>query len=112
VTLPRVLLEELNRLGFVQIDDERDFVFVRTEMSNQFRLRLAGLGKATWRVGLQWRSTGGLGGLPAAFVAVALGSLGMSSDGDTIDLSTSDVLMTLPRLIEECVLPLVDLPRG
>jgi hypothetical protein len=106
------MVEELNRLGFAQVDDERDFVFVRTEMSNQFRLRLEALGRATWRVGLQWRSTGGLGGLPAAFVAVALGSLGMSSDGDTIDLSTSDMLTTLPRLVEECVVPLVDLPRG
>ena len=60
------MVEELNRLGFVQIDAERNFVFVRTEMSNQFRLRLEALGKATWRVGLQWRSTGGLASIPTA----------------------------------------------
>ena len=46
---------------------------------------------------------------PNPILPISLSSLGKSLDGVTINLSPGELLDVLPRLMAECVLPMVDL---
>ncbi len=105
---PDAMVRELNRIGFVQVDDELASVFTRTAVGSALLLRLEPLSEAEWRVGIWWRSTAELDTLPRTPVPFSLGRLGKSHDGDTIDLTSEELITRLPRLIEDCVLPTVE----
>lgn len=107
--LPDELVHQLNALGFALTEVGRVHTFARAAIGSEVYLTVEPLGEDTWRVGAKWRQPVEWGRMPNPIVPVSLGRLGRSSDGATIDLSTGDLLSRLPRLLGECVLPMVDL---
>jgi hypothetical protein len=107
--LPDELVHQLNALGFTLTDVGQVYTFVRAAIGSEVYLTVEALGQDTWRVGAKWRQPVEWGRTPNPMVPVSLERLGRSSDGATIDLSTRDLLSRLPRLLGECVLPMVDL---
>jgi hypothetical protein len=107
--VPSDLVRELNEVGFALVASGRTHTFARTAIGNELELTLEPLGSSVWRVGLKWRPSAEPGRAPYALVPMSLGRLGDSVDGVTIDLSTTLLVETLPRLLTESILRLVDL---
>ena len=110
--VPSELVLELNELGFALVSSSRVHTFARTTIGNELELTLEPRGSSAWRVGLKWRPSAEVGRAPYALVPVSLGRLGESEDGVTLDLSTTFLVDTLPRLLTESILPLADLTPG
>ena len=109
VQLPNGLLEELNALGFALIEDAHVYKFSRLALGSEVYLTVEPLGPATWRVGVNWRQPASWGRSPNPLVPVSLGRLGTSSDGATIELPTRELLERIPRVMQDSVLPMIDL---
>ena len=106
---PSGLAQELNHLGFALVDSEPVHTFARLTIGSEVHLTVQPIGPAIWRVGVKWRPPAESGRMPYALVPMSLSRLGQSVDGVTIDLSTMSLLETLPRLLAESVLPVIDL---
>jgi hypothetical protein len=107
--LPDELVHQLNALGFALTEIGRVNTFARAAIGSEVYLTVEPLGQDIWRVGVKWRRPVEWGRTPNPIVPISLGRFGRSSDGATIDLPTSDLLSSLPRLLGESVLPMVDL---
>jgi hypothetical protein len=109
VELPDEVVHQLNALGFALTDADQICTFTRTALGSELYLTVESLAEDAWRVGVKWRQSAELGRMPNPVMPIALSRLGRSSDGVTIDLSTRELLDSLPRLMGECVLPMIDL---
>jgi hypothetical protein len=102
----------MNGLGFALVDSEQSHTFIRLALGSEIHVNLAPVGPTKWRVGVMWRPPAAPGCLPYALIRFSLSRLGESADDLTIDLPTRSLCETLPRLLAEAVLPLVDLAPG
>jgi hypothetical protein len=109
VELPAELVQELNELGFAVISADEGSTFTRMAISGELFLTVDPLGEDAWRVSVKRRQPDQWGDVPNPMVPISLARLGKSSDGDTLDLSTGELVDALPRLLRECVLPMIDL---
>ena len=109
VQLPNGLLQELNALGFALIEDGHVYKFSRLALGSEVYLTVEPVGPATWRVGVNWRQPASWGRSPNPLVPVSLSRLGTSSDGATIELPTRELLERIPRVMQDSVLPMIDL---
>ena len=108
--LPEELVGQLNGLGFVLLEGQRSaYVFARSAIGSHVQLTVEAIGQDVWRIGVKWRQPEEVGRLPTPLISMSLGSLAQSTDGDTIDLPTSQMVAQLPSLMADSVLPLVDL---
>jgi hypothetical protein len=107
--LPDGLVEKLNELGFALTELGPVNRFARAAIGSELHLTVEAVGQDRWRLGVGWRQPCELGRTPNPIVPLALERLGMSRDGVTIELPTTDLLGKVPRLLGDCVLPMVDL---
>jgi len=107
--LPDGFLRKINRLGFVLVDGERPYTFVRLTTDGELRLLVEARSPAAWRVGLASRAQDQPGRLPNPVLSLSLKAYGQSSDGTTLDVSTGDLVGRLPRMLKDCILPTCDL---
>jgi hypothetical protein len=105
---PAGFVRKVNRLGFVLVEGEKPFTFVRLTSDGELRLLIEVTGEG-WRVGLAARAADQPGRLPNPVLSVSLAQYGKSSDGLTLHLSTAELLDDLPRMLRDCVLPSCDL---
>jgi hypothetical protein len=108
VDLPDRVVRKLNRLGFVLVDGDQPYTFIRLGTSGDLRVLIQASGPDAWRVGMAARAMNQPGHLPEPVVPVSLSSFGPSSDGMTLDVSTSDLSEYVPRVIRDKVLPTFD----
>ena len=114
--LPEGFVLAMNALGLALMLDEGDqrsrYRFERTGLGGDVHVVLTPV-EQLWRVGVHWRAVNPLPGKPAPLTPVSLAGLGSSTDGETIDVSNSDLLEKLPSLLGRCVLPVLDFaPTG
>jgi hypothetical protein len=108
--LPAEVITHLNDLGFALLDgQDLHYTFARAAIGSEVHLSLEPVRQDKWRVGVKWRQPADMGRVPAPLIAMSLSRLGDSVDGETIDLSTAEVIADLPHLLARSVLPLVDL---
>ena len=107
--LPDELIHRLNALGFLLTDRGELYTFTRMALGSELYLTVEPQDEETWRVGVKWRQPVEWDRTPNPILPISLSSLGKSLDGVTINLSPGELLDVLPRLMAECVLPMVDL---
>ena len=106
--LPDRVVRKLNRLGFVLVEGEAPYTFVRLGTSGELRIVVQSSGPDAWRVGMAARAMNQPGHLPEPVVPVSLRGFGPSSDGMTLDVSTSELSEDVPRVIRDSLLPMSD----
>lgn len=104
--LPRSVVRDLNRLGFVLTAEQPPLSFVRMALGSELWLRIEPLSSGRWRVSLAYREPADWGKIPNPVVPVSLGR--HSGDG-TLELETTALVEDLVSLLERCILPTVDL---
>ncbi len=112
MTLPEGLLEELNALGLALVDEEPCYTFFRPAIGGDVFVRIEPLAGATFRVGVILRPPREKGRDAKDPVPLSLASYGGIPGVDTIDFSAEDLVGTLPRLLEQGILPALDMWDG
>jgi len=109
MNLPRSVVRDLNAIGFVLMQDEPPFTFVRVALGSDVYMRLETLAEDRWRVTLSYREPVNWGTTPNPVVPVSLAKLGAESGGDALQLDTAALVRDFPALLERCILPTIDL---
>ncbi len=111
-TLPQEFLDSLNDLGFALVESSEVNTFTRLASGHEVQLTVQPLGHETWRIGVEWRPQAEPDRMPYALIPMSLSRLGASTDGDRIDVSTTELIELLPELLANSILPRVDLTAG
>jgi hypothetical protein len=106
--LPGRVVRKLNRLGFALVDGDQPYTFIRLGTSGDLRVLIQASGPDSWRVGMAVRAMNQPGHLPEPVLPVSLRGFGPSSDGLTLDVSTSELTDLVPRVIRDNVLSVWD----
>jgi hypothetical protein len=107
--LPTGFVRKLSRLGFVLVQGDRPYTFVRLTTDGEFRLLVQESAGGAWRVGMVARAMNQPGRAPHSFLAVSLTQFGPSPDGTTLELSTQELTGNFPRALKNSILPTCDL---
>jgi hypothetical protein len=114
--LPSEVVHELNELGFALTGgghgNPSTYEFLRPAVGAHLHLTIEPVLGNRWRVAMRVNWTGGWREAPSPELPVLLSGLSPSSDGRTIEFSTEELLATLPRLLEESLLPMFDMGGG
>jgi len=112
MTLPEALLKELNALGLALVDEEPHYTFFRPAIGGDVFVRIEPLAGSTFRVGVLFRPPREKNRDAREPVPLSLASYGGAPGVDTIDFSAEDLVETLPRLLEQGILPALDMAGG
>ena len=110
--LPAEFIAELNELGFVLVEGDEPFTFVRPMLGGEIRLLTQALRQGSWRVGLASRAVDDPSHLPNPVLSISLAKYGPSRDGITLEVSGRDLCTIVPRVLRECILPVYDYGPG